>query len=71
MADIDKALPNTLMDGMQLPSQGVDQTIQEAQAEPTEGVEVTPMEDGGAEVSFDPKTRRWTRSLRKLSRTFR
>ena len=54
MADIDKALPNTLMDGMQLPSQGVDQTIQEPQAEPTGDAQVTQMEDGGAEVSFDP-----------------
>jgi len=53
MADIDKALPNTLMDGMQVPSQGVDQIIQEPQ-EVTQGAEITPTEDGGAEVSFDP-----------------
>ena len=58
MADIDKALPNTLMDGMQLPSQGVDQTIQEAQAEPTGDAQITQMEDGGAEVSFDPAAAR-------------
>lgn len=53
MADIDKALPNTLIDGMQVPSQGVDQIIQEPQ-EVTQGAEITPTEDGGAEVSFDP-----------------
>ena len=54
MADIDKALPNTLMDGMQLP-QGVDQTIPEPEAIPTEGAQVIPTEDGGAEISFDPQ----------------
>ena len=54
MADIDKALPNTLIDSTQTPSQGVDQTIQEPQAEPTGDAQVTQMEDGGAEVSFDP-----------------
>jgi len=55
MADIDKALPNTLMDGMQLPNQGVDQIIQEPEVIPTEGAQVIPTEDGGAEISFDPQ----------------
>jgi len=55
MADIDKALPNTLMDGMQLPNQGVDQIIQEPEVVPTEGAQVIPTEDGGAEISFDPQ----------------
>ena len=54
MADIDKALPNTLMDGMQLPTQGVDQTIQEPELMSTDGAQITQMEDGGAEISFDP-----------------
>jgi hypothetical protein len=55
MADIDKALPNTLMDGMQLPTQGVDQTIQEPELMSTDGAQITQMEDGGAEISFDPQ----------------
>ena len=55
MADIDKALPNTLMDGMQFPNQGVDQIIQEPEVVPTEGAQVIPTEDGGAEISFDPQ----------------
>jgi len=55
MADIDKALPNTLMDNAQVPSQGVDQTIQEPQVVPTEGAQVIPTEDGGAEISFEPQ----------------
>ena len=54
MADIDKALPNTLIDSTQIPSQGVDQTIQEPQAEQTGDAQITQMEDGGAEISFDP-----------------
>jgi hypothetical protein len=55
MADIDKALPNTLMDGMQLPTQGVDQIIQEPELMSTDGAQITQMEDGGAEISFDPQ----------------
>jgi len=57
MADIDKALPNTLLDEAQLQSQGVDQTIPEPEPEaiPTEGAQVIPTEDGGAEISFDPQ----------------
>jgi hypothetical protein len=55
MADIDKALPNTLIDEAQLQSQGVDQTITEPEAIPTEGAQVIPTEDGGAEISFDPQ----------------
>jgi len=55
MADIDKALPNTLMDGMQLPTQGVDQTIQEPELMSTDGAQITQMEDGSAEISFDPQ----------------
>jgi len=43
MADIDKALPNTLIDSTQIPSQGVDQTIQEAQVEPIGDAQITQM----------------------------
>jgi len=53
MADIDKALPNTLINEEQL--QGVDQTIQEPELIPTEGAQITQMEDGGAEISFEPQ----------------
>jgi hypothetical protein len=54
MADIDKALPNTLIDEAQLQAQGVDQTIQEPELMSTDGAQITQMEDGGAEISFDP-----------------
>jgi cell division FtsZ-interacting protein ZapD len=54
MADIDKALPNTLIDP-QFQDQGIDQTIQEQEVIPTEGAQVIQTEDGGAEISFDPQ----------------
>ena len=55
MADIDKALPNTLTT-IQVPGQTeVEQAIQEdTQQSQNPDVEITPTEDGGAEISFDP-----------------
>ena len=55
MADIDKALPNS-MTTVEIPGQTeIEQSIQEdlQQAQNPE-VEITPTEDGGAEISFDP-----------------
>jgi len=55
MADIDKALPNTLTT-IQVPGQAeVEQAIQEdAQQSQSPDVEIKQTEDGGAEISFDP-----------------
>ena len=55
MADIDKALPNTKTT-IDIPGQAeVEQTIQENIQQPQSPVEITPTEDGGAEISFDPQ----------------
>ena len=55
MADIDKALPNS-MTTVEIPGQTeIEQSIQEdlqRTQDPT--VEIMPTEDGGAEISFDP-----------------
>ena len=55
MADIDKALPNTLTT-IQIPGQAeVEQAIQEdVQQSQNPDVEIKQTEDGGAEISFDP-----------------
>jgi len=55
MADIDKALPNTLTT-IQVPGQAeVEQAIQEdVQQSQNPDVEIKQTEDGGAEISFDP-----------------
>ena len=55
MADIDKALPNTLTT-IQVPGQTeVEQAIQEdVQQSQNPNVEIKQTEDGGAEISFDP-----------------
>ena len=55
MADIDKALPNTLTT-IQVPGQAeVEQSIQEdVQQSQNPDVEIKQTEDGGAEISFDP-----------------
>jgi len=55
MADIDKALPNTLTT-IQIPGQAeVEQAIQEdVQQSQSPDVEIKQTEDGGAEISFDP-----------------
>ena len=55
MADIDKALPNTKTT-IDIPGQAeIEQTIQENIQQPQSPVEITPTEDGGAEISFDPQ----------------
>ena len=52
MADIDKALPNTRTE-LKVPGQEQDVEIQEQQ--PEKGpVEITPDEDGGATIDFEP-----------------
>ena len=55
MADIDKALPNS-MTTVEIPGQTeIEQSIQEdLQQAQNPQVEITPTEDGGAEISFDP-----------------
>ena len=52
MADIDKALPNTRTE-LKVPGQEQDVEIQEQEQEKGP-VEVTPEEDGGATIDFDP-----------------
>ena len=52
MADIDKALPNTRTK-LEVPGQEQDVEIQE-QEQQKGPVEVTPEEDGGATIDFDP-----------------
>ena len=52
MADIDKALPNTRTE-LKVPGQEQDVDIQEQEIEKGP-VEVTPEEDGGATIDFDP-----------------
>ena len=52
MADIDKALPNTRT---KLEVPGQEQEVDVAEQEQQKGpVEVTPEEDGGATIDFDP-----------------
>ena len=52
MADIDKALPNTRT---KLEVPGQEQEVDVAEQETEQGpVEVTPDEDGGATIDFDP-----------------
>ena len=58
MAEIDKSLPNNRTEvkipGEEEINQAVEQEIIEEQNQP-EDIEVTTTEDGGAEISFDPK----------------
>jgi hypothetical protein len=54
MADIDKSLPNIKPEDQILLEQGVEQELPDIAPEVKTPVEITEMEDGGAEVSFDP-----------------
>jgi hypothetical protein len=56
MADIDKSLPNTKTE-IEIPGQqDIEQVVEEQQEQLDQPViEVSPTEDGGAEISFDPK----------------
>ena len=53
MATIDKALPNITRTKIEVPG-GKGQEIQLPQEPPKQPIEITPTEDGGAEIDFDP-----------------
>ena len=53
MATIDKALPNITRTKIELPSEK-GQEIQLPQEPPKQPIEMTPTEDGGMEIDFDP-----------------
>ena len=56
MAEIDKSLPNVKQ---KIEIAGPEESqvdIQETTEQAPEGVEVTPTEDGGAEINFDPRS---------------
>ena len=57
MADIDKALPNTVKTTVEIPGQTeIEQSIQEQVEKSLDpSVEINTTEDGGAEISFDPQ----------------
>jgi hypothetical protein len=53
MADIDKSLPNSIRTSVEIDGPEVD--VEETQEQqPEQPVEVTPMEDGGVELNFEP-----------------
>ena len=53
MADIDKSLPNSIRTSVEIEGPEVD--VEETQEQqPEQPVEVTPMEDGGVELNFEP-----------------
>jgi len=54
MAEIDKSLPNIKPEDQILLEQGVEQELPDITPETKSPVEITDMEDGGAEISFDP-----------------
>ena len=57
MADIDKALPNEVRKTIEIegPEASIEQTIETQEQIPSqENTEITPMEDGGVEINFDP-----------------
>ena len=54
MAEIDKSLPNIKPEDQILLEQGVEQELPDITPETKSPVEITEMEDGGAEISFDP-----------------
>jgi hypothetical protein len=54
MATIDKSLPNTLTTGKLPGPEEVQQTIDETNQPQSPDVQITPTEDGGAEISYDP-----------------
>ena len=54
MAEIDKALPNIKPEDQILLEQGVEQELPDVVPEEKTPIEITEMEDGGAEISFDP-----------------
>ena len=51
MADIDKSLPNEVRTEVDIPAEEV---VEEEQVEQKLPVEVTPEEDGGATIDFEP-----------------
>ena len=51
MAEIDKSLPNELRTEIEIPSEDV---VEEEVVEEKGPVEVTPEEDGGATIDFEP-----------------
>jgi hypothetical protein len=53
MADIDKSLPNEIRTELEVPGAGEEVQVQEEVTEKGP-VEVTPEEDGGATINFDP-----------------
>jgi hypothetical protein len=53
MADIDKSLPNEIRTELEVPGAGEEVQVQEEVTEKSP-VEVTPEEDGGATINFDP-----------------
>jgi hypothetical protein len=57
MATIDKALPNEVRKTIEIagPEASIEQTIDTQEQIPSQGdTEITPMEDGGVEINFDP-----------------
>ena len=54
MAEIDKSLPNIKPEDQILLEQGVEQELPDVVPEEKTPIEITEMEDGGAEISFDP-----------------
>ena len=57
MATIDKALPNEVRKTIEIegPEASIEQTIETQEQIPSqENTEITPMEDGGVEINFDP-----------------
>jgi hypothetical protein len=57
MATIDKALPNEVRKTIEIagPETSIEQTIDTQEQIPSQGdTEITPMEDGGVEINFDP-----------------
>ncbi len=57
MATIDKALPNEVRKTIEIegPEASIEQTIETQEQIPSQGdTEITPMEDGGVEINFEP-----------------
>jgi len=54
MATIDKSLPNTLTTGKIPGPEEVQQTVEENSQPQQADIQITPTEDGGAEIAYDP-----------------